>query len=43
MMMAGGLTGLVSEWLGAPATIFILALMSLAAALFISKLPQISD
>jgi len=43
LMLVGGLIGLISDWLGAPATIFILGLLSIVAAFYISKLPDVSE
>jgi hypothetical protein len=43
LMLAGGLVGLVGEWLGAAATVLLLGMLSLLAALYISRLPQVSD
>ncbi|MEJ2315942.1 MAG: MFS transporter [Gammaproteobacteria bacterium] len=43
LMLAGGLVGLVGEWLGAAATVLLLGVLSLLAALYISRLPQVSD
>lgn len=43
MMLAGGLIGLLGDWLGAPATLMILGLLSIMAAFYISKLPQVSE
>jgi len=43
LMLAGGLVGLVSEWLGAAVTVLLLGLLSLVAAFYISRLPQVSD
>ena len=43
LMLAGGLFGLVGEWLGAAATVLLLGVMSLVAAIYISRLPQVSD
>jgi hypothetical protein len=42
-MLAGGLIGLVGEWLGADGTVLILGLLSLVAAFYISRLPQVSE
>jgi hypothetical protein len=43
LMLAGGLIGLVGEWLGAAGTVLILGLLSLVAAIYISRLPQVSE
>ncbi len=43
LMLAGGLFGLVGELLGAAATVLLLGVMSLLAALCISRLPQVSE
>ncbi|MDX1345816.1 MAG: MFS transporter, partial [Sedimenticolaceae bacterium] len=43
LMLAGGLVGLVGEWLGAAATVLLLGVLSLLAAIYISRLPQVSD
>ena len=43
MMLAGGLIGLIGDWLGAPATLMVLGLLSIMAAFYISKLPQVSE
>ncbi len=43
MMLFGGLIGLLGDWIGAAATILVLAILSLMAAFYISKLPQVSD
>lgn len=43
MMLVGGLIGFLGDWLGAPAILMILALLSVVAALYISKLPQVSE
>jgi len=43
MMLAGGLIGLLGDWLGAPATLLVLGLLSIMAAFYISKLPQVSE
>ncbi len=36
LMLAGGLVGLLADWLGAPATVLVLGLASLAAAAYVS-------
>ena len=43
LMLVGGLIGFLSDWLGAPATLCILGFISILAALYISKLPEVSD
>jgi hypothetical protein len=43
LMLVGGLIGLIGDWLGAPAILLLLGLLSLLAALYISHLPQVSD
>lgn len=43
LMLAGGLVGLAGEWLGAAAIVLLLGVLSLVAALYISRLPQVSD
>ena len=43
LMLVGGLIGLIGDWLGAPATVLILGLLSLLAAFYIGRLPQVSD
>jgi hypothetical protein len=43
MMLAGGLIGLVGDWLGAAATVLVLGVLSLAAAAYVVTLPEVSD
>jgi hypothetical protein len=43
MMLLGGLIGLVGEWFGAPATLLFLGLLSLAAAIYIARLTEVSE
>jgi Major Facilitator Superfamily len=43
LMLVGGLIGLLSDWVGAPSTLLILGLLSILAAFYISKLPEVSD
>jgi MFS family permease len=43
MMLAGGLIGFVGDWLGAPAVLLLLGLLSLLAAAGAMRLPQVSD
>jgi MFS family permease len=43
MMLAGGLVGLLADWLGAPATVLVLGLLSLVAAAYVRGLPEVSD
>jgi hypothetical protein len=43
LMLVGGLIGLIGDWLGAAATVLILGLLSLLAAVYISRLPQVSE
>ena len=43
LMLVGGLVGLVGDWLGAPATVLLLGLLSLLAAGFIRGLPEVSE
>jgi hypothetical protein len=42
-MLAGGLIGLIGEWLGAAGAVLILGFVSLVAAFYISRLPQVSE
>ena len=43
LMLLGGLIGLLGDWLGATTLLLILGLGSLLAAIYINKLPQVSD
>jgi hypothetical protein len=43
LMLVGGLVGLIGDWLGAPATVLLLGLLSLLAAVFIRGLPEVSE
>jgi len=43
LMLAGGLIGLIGDWLGASATLLVLGLLSLIAAAYSLKLPDVSD
>jgi MFS family permease len=43
LMLVGGLIGLIGDWLGAPATVLLLGLLSLLAAVFIRGLPEVSE
>jgi hypothetical protein len=43
LMLAGGLIGLIGDWLGAAATVLILGLLSLIAAAYSLKLPNVSE
>jgi len=43
LMLIGGLVGLIGDWLGAPATVLLLGLLSLLAAGFIRGLPEVSE
>ncbi|QBG48546.1 MFS transporter [Verrucomicrobia bacterium S94] len=43
LMFFGGLIGLISDWLGAPATVLLLGLLSLVAVAYIIKLPDVSE
>jgi len=43
LMLAGGLIGLIGDWLGAAATVLILGLLSLIAAAYSLKLPDVSE
>jgi len=43
MMLTGGLTGLVGDWLGATAAILMLGLLSVLAAAYIASLPNVSE
>ncbi len=43
LMLAGGLVGLLADWLGAPATVLVLGLASLAAAAYVMGLTDVSD
>ena len=42
LMLAGGLVGLIGDWLGAAATVLILGLLSLIAAAYVLRLPDVS-
>ena len=43
MMLVAGSIGLVADWMGAAAIVLLLGLMSLLAALYINRLPQVSE
>jgi hypothetical protein len=43
LMLIGGLIGLIGDWLGAPASVLLLGLLSLLAAVFIRGLPEVSE
>jgi hypothetical protein len=43
LMLAGGLIGLIGDWLGAAATVLVLGLLSLVAAAYSLKLPDVSE
>lgn len=43
LMLAGGLIGLIGDWLGAAATVLVLGLLALIAATYILKLPDVSE
>lgn len=43
LMLVGGLIGALGDWLGAPAIVLLLGVMSLIAALFIRSLPDVSE
>ena len=42
-MLAGGLIELIGDWLGAAATVLFLGLLSLVAAFYIGRLPEVSE
>jgi MFS family permease len=43
LILIGGLIGLVGDWFGAPAILLLLGLLSLVAAIYIARLPNVSD
>ena len=43
MMLFGGVIGFIGEWLGAPAVLLLLGLLSLLAAAAALHLPEVSD
>jgi hypothetical protein len=43
LMLAGGLLGLIGDWLGADAIVLLLALVSLIAAGYVSRLAEVSE
>jgi hypothetical protein len=43
LMLTGGLIGLLGDWLGAPAIVLLLGVLSLLAAVFIRGLPDVSE
>ncbi|MDF7802023.1 hypothetical protein P4C99_21280 [Pontiellaceae bacterium B1224] len=43
LMLAGGLIGLIGDWLGPAATVLILGICSLFSAFYIRRLPDVSD
>jgi hypothetical protein len=43
LMLLGGLLGLIGDWLGPAATVLLLGLLSLVAALYILRLPEVSE
>ena len=42
-MLAGGLIGPIGDWLGAAAILLVLGLLSLIAASYSLKLPEVSE
>jgi hypothetical protein len=42
LMLVGGVVGLLADFLGTTAIILLLGLLSLAAAIYIRKLPEVS-
>jgi hypothetical protein len=42
-LLAGGLIGLMGDWLGAPATVLVLGRLSLIATVYSLKLPEVSE
>ncbi len=43
MMLAGGLIGLVGDWLGPPYIVLLLAVLALLSAFYINRLPEMSE
>lgn len=43
LMLCGGLVGLIGDWLGAPAIVLFLGVVSLGAAIYIQSLPEVSE
>lgn len=43
LMLAGGLIGLIGDWLGAAAIVLVLGLLSLIAGAYSLRLPEVSD
>lgn len=43
MILVAGSIGLVADWMGAPAIVLLLGLMSLLAAFYINRLPQVNE
>ena len=43
LMLVGGLIGMLADWLGAAGTVLLLGLMSLLAAAYARRLPEVSD
>ncbi|MDF2181625.1 MFS transporter [Neptuniibacter sp. CAU 1671] len=43
MMLVGGLLGLIGDWLGPAAIVFLLSILALLAAVYIYRLPEISE
>jgi hypothetical protein len=43
LMLVGGLVGVIGDWLGAPAVVLLLSLLSLLAAGYARRLPEVSE
>lgn len=43
LMLVGGLVGLLGDWLGAAAIVLVLGLLSLVAAIYVARLPEVSE
>ena len=43
LMLIGGLVGLLGDWLGPAAIVLLLGLISLLAAVYIVRLPEVSE
>jgi hypothetical protein len=43
LMLAGGLIGLIGDWLGTASILLVLGLLSLTSAAYILKLPEVSE
>jgi len=43
LMLAGGFIGLIGDWLGAAAVLLLLGLLSLLAAVYSARLPEVSE